>query len=111
MAARKDISMKSSDHPELVPAPNQLAQGDTSKAGDLKWRITACLTTRIPDLKGIHITVVGNTAVLRGNVRTLQEKWLCLKCCRHVPGVMRIVDDLIAAEQALIYFDPEEGQS
>ena len=90
--------MKSSDHGELVPTPIHFAEGDVADGRDLKWRITACLNTRIPDLKGIHVTVVGNTAVLRGNVRTLQEKWLCLKCCRDIPGVMRIVDDLIAAE-------------
>jgi len=103
--------MKSSDQPDHVPAPIQFAEGDTSQGRDLKWRIMACLKTRIPDLKGIHITVVGNTAVLRGHVRTSQEKWLCLKCCRHVPGVMRVVDDLIAADQALVYFNPDEELS
>ena len=90
--------MQSPDHPELIPTPIQFAEGNVAEGQDLKWRITACLNTRIPDLKDIHITVVGNTAVLRGKVRTLQEKLLCLKCCRHVPGVMRIVDDLIVAE-------------
>jgi hypothetical protein len=99
--------MKTPDQPEIVPAPTHFAEGDTSQGRDLKWRIMACLKSRIPDLKDIRITVVGNTAVLRGKVRTMQEKWLCLKCCRHVPGVTRVVDDLTAADQTLIYFNPD----
>jgi hypothetical protein len=100
--------MKSSDFPETMPAPTHFADGDVAEGHDLRWRIMACLRGRIPDLQGIHITVFGNTAVLRGKVRTVQEKWLCLKCCPHVPGVIRVVDDLTVAEQAVIYFDPEE---
>lgn len=99
--------MKSSDRPELVAAPAQYAEGDPSQGRDLKWRIRACLVSRIPDLTGVHVTVAGSTAVLRGKVRTSQEKRLCVRCCRHVPGVMRVVDDLTAAEPALIYFDPD----
>lgn len=99
--------MKSSDQPELVATPIQFAAGDVAEGRELKWRITACLKTRIPDLQGIHITVVGNTAVLRGRVRTLKEKWLCLKCCHHVPGVMRVVDDLTTPEQGASHFDSE----
>jgi hypothetical protein len=56
--------MNSSDRPEIVPAPTHFAEGDTSQGRDLKWRIMACLKIRIPDLKDIRITVVGNTAVL-----------------------------------------------
>ena len=107
MPAIKDTAMNSSDRPEIVPAPTHFAEGDTSQGRDLKWRIVACLKSRIPDLKDIRITVVGNTAVLRGTVRTLQEKWLCLKCCRYVPGVTRVVDDLTAAEQTLVDFNPD----
>jgi len=96
--------MKSSDQAEIAP----FAQGDTSQGHDLKWRIMACLQGRIPELQGIHITVFGNTAALRGEVRSLHEKRLFLECCRHVPGVMRVVDDLIVADEKQVYLDPEE---
>lgn len=66
--------------------------------GDLKWRIQACLRQRIPDLQGIHVTVVGNTAVLRGQVRSQCDKRFCIECCRHVPGVMRVLDELLVDE-------------
>lgn len=97
--------MNSSD----LPASTHYAEADTAERYDLKRRILACLRGRIPSLPGLHITVVGNTAVLRGNVRTLQEKSLCLECCRHVPGVVMVVDDLTVAELTSVYFDPENG--
>ena len=86
--------MKSSEYAEIVPARTQFAVGDTADGHHLKWRITACFGYRILGLQGIHITVFGNTVALRGKVRSLHEKRLCLECCRHVPGVMRVVDDL-----------------
>ena len=103
MATRKDISMKSSD----LPIPTTFTGVDTSEWSDLKRRITACLSSRLPELQGIHITVYGNTATLRGEVRSLHEKRLCLECCRHVPGVMRVVDDLTLAEQAPVSREEE----
>ena len=81
------------------PAPTHFAESDTSQGRDLQWRISACLQARIPDIQGIHIAVFGNTVALRGEVRSLCEKRLCLECCRHVPGVMRLVDDLTVAIQ------------
>jgi len=93
--------MKPSDHSEIVPAPTQFAAGDAAEGHDLKWRITACLRGRIPGLQGIHITVFGNTAALRGKVRSLKEKRVCVECCRHVPGVMRVVDELIVADETV----------
>jgi osmotically-inducible protein OsmY len=47
----------------------------------------------------IHITVIGSTAAMRGTVRSPQDKRLCLECCRHVPGVTRVVDDLIVDDE------------
>ena len=100
---RKESPMKTSDYPELVPAPhefvaNQFATGDVAEGHDLKWRIMACFRSRIPDVQGIHVTVFGTTAVLRGKVPSLHEKRLYVECCRHVPGVMRVMDDLIVGE-------------
>jgi hypothetical protein len=100
--------MKTSDYPELVTAPNQFASGDVAQGHDLKWRIKACFICRIPELQGIHVTVFGNTAVLRGKVGSSHVKRLCLECCRHVPGVMKVIDDLTAAEQTLICLAPEQ---
>lgn len=100
--------MEPADQPEIVPAPAHFAAADAAFGDDLNRRIMACLRGRIPDLKGIHVTVFGNTAVLRGEVRTLEQKGLCVECCRDVPGVGKIVNDLTVADDAPIHFDPEE---
>jgi hypothetical protein len=100
--------MNSSDQEEITLAPTLFAEGDTTTGHNLKWRIMACLGGRLPEFLGIHVTVFGNTAALRGQVPSLHEKRLFLQCCRHVPGVMRVVDDMCVAEQALLYHDPEE---
>ena len=100
--------MEPSDQPEIVPAPTHFAAGDATIGDDLNRRLMACLRERIPDLKGIHVAVFGNTAVLRGEVRTLDERRLCVECCRHVPGVMKIVNDLTVADQGPIHFDPRD---
>lgn len=89
-----DIAMEDSR-----PAPTHFAEGDTSKAYDLKSRIVACLATRIPNLRDVHVTVFGGTAVLRGALSSAHEMRLCLECCRHVPGVMRGVNELVVASE------------
>jgi len=83
--------------PFALPAPARFADRETLRGQDLQWRIAACLRERIPDFPGIHIAACGSTALLRGDVRTSAEKQLCLDCCRHVPGVMRVVDELTVA--------------
>ena len=84
--------MNLQDHPEITVGET-FATGTTRL--DLKRRILACLRERLRDLPEIHVTVIGNTAAVRGVLRSTQEKRLCLECCRHVPGVARIVDELI----------------
>ena len=100
--------MKPSDNPDLVPAPDQFATGNVAQGQDLKWRIEACFKNRIPEIQGIHVTVFGGTAVLRGKVRSLSEKRLCLECCRRVPGVTRVIDDLTAPTDSLICLAPDD---
>jgi len=102
--------MDSADQPEIVPAPapTHFAAGEAAFGHDLNRRILACLRERIPDLKGIHVAAFGNTAVLRGEVRTIEEKRVCVECCRRVPGVMKIVNDLTVADHSPIHFDPKD---
>jgi len=103
--------MKSPNKPDIVPAPTQFAAGDVAEGYDLKRRIMACLKERLPDLQGVHVTVFGNTAALRGAVRSSQEKRQCVECCRHVPGVTRIVDELNVADETPVYLDPDDDPS
>jgi osmotically-inducible protein OsmY len=75
---------------------SQYVQRATGIRSDLEWRIRACLRERLPGLNGdVYITVIGGTAAVRGTVRSLHDKSTCIECCRHVPGVLRVVDDLV----------------
>lgn len=67
---------------------------------ELEWRIIACLRQRFPALERIEVSVVGSTAVLRGEVNSPHERWVCLTCCRHVPGINRVVDELVVPEKS-----------
>lgn len=106
--AMKDTPMESPDDPMNVPAPTHFAKGDTFDGDDLKRQIMASLKDRLPDLQGVHVTVFGTSVALRGKVSTKNEKRECVEYCRHVPGVMRVVNDLVVAEQKPVFLDPEE---
>ncbi len=93
------------------PTPTQFATGDTSEATGLKSRIVACLRDRIPELKGVHVTVFGGTAVLRGTLTSAHDKRLCLECSRHVPGVIRVIDELVVTNEEPTHVDPDAGPS
>ncbi len=77
----------------------------------LARRIMACLRDRIPDLPEIHVTVVGGTVAIRGNAGSRHEKWLYLECCRRVPGVIRVIDELVGTDEFKVEHDPEETLS
>jgi len=91
--------MESSSDPDVVPVPSQFATGHTGEGRDLERRIMACLKSRFPALSGVHVTVIGGTADIRGEVASKNDKRLCVEYCRHVPGVLRIVDELVVAEK------------
>ncbi|HEY3964916.1 MAG TPA: BON domain-containing protein [Planctomycetaceae bacterium] len=91
--------MNPSGEQELTLVPTRFATADVADRYNLKWRIAAYFRYRISDLQRIRITVFGTSVALRGKVRSSHEKRLCLECCRHVPGVVRVVDDLTIGEQ------------
>ena len=100
--------MESSDEHEIVRPPNQFATDDSSEAGALKAKIVAGLKDRIPGLKDVHVTVYGSTSVLRGRLLSAQEKRLCLEYCRSVPGVVKIIDELIVSDEKTVHIDPDD---
>jgi osmotically-inducible protein OsmY len=103
--------MSSADKSKATPAASQYAKPDTSDREELKGRVMACLRDRNTDLRGIHVTVFGGTVAIRGHVRSSQEKQLCVECCRNVPGVARVVDDLIVVTDAPVSHGSEGEMS
>lgn len=103
--------MEPANDPNITPTASQFAKPDTADSHDLKERIMACLRDRIPDLQRIHVTAFGSTVVIRGQLRSPNEKRLSLECCRHVPGVIRVIDELIVADDSPVGHDSEEDPS
>jgi hypothetical protein len=59
----------------------------------LRRRIANLLQARnIPGLPGLDLHVDGGCVVLHGSLPSVHAKWLCIECCRHVPGVTGVVD-------------------
>ena len=62
---------------------------------ELRRRLVNALHSRGPhDELELQIEATGGVVVLRGRYSTDSSKRLCLECCRHVPGVLRLVDQL-----------------
>ena len=68
------------------------------ECADLDRPILLELQRQFPDIDLIRITAFGNTAVLSGRVQSLKERHLCVECCRKVPGISRVVDELFIGE-------------
>ena len=100
--------MESSEQPEVVPAPRQFASADPSSAKELKSRIVACVREGLPNSPSVHVTVFGGTVVLRSTLSSAQDKLRCLENCRRVPGVIRVVDELVVADEMPVRFDSDE---
>ena len=90
--------MKPASNREIGPIATYFAEPDSTERHELMWRIMACLRGRLPEIEGLHVAVVDHTAALRGTLRSQHDKRLCVECCRHVPGVMRVVDELTVTE-------------
>jgi len=64
-------------------------------SGEIKRRITILLGQRgVSSLRRLNIDVEDGTVTLRGRVTSFYERQLCLSCCRHVPGVFNLVDEI-----------------
>jgi len=63
---------------------------------DLEHRLVNFLYNRhVPESKSVHLDVHGGTVVVRGPLHSGRAKWLCIECCRHVAGVIKLVDEIV----------------
>jgi len=49
---------------------------------------------QLTDVTAIEIQAAGGVIVMRGRVGSERDRVLCLQCCRHVAGVVRVDDQL-----------------
>ena len=66
---------------------------------DLERRVRVYLTGRhVSGLRQIAVRARNGTVTLQGQVDSFYQKQLCLTCCRHVAGVITLVDEVEVAE-------------
>ncbi len=71
------------------------AERSETCAAEIKRRIVNLLWQRGgPWLATVDVRFDRGTATLSGTVRSFHERQLCLVCCRHVPDVHQVVDEL-----------------
>ena len=62
---------------------------------DLKRRVTNFLWQRgVSAVRQLDIQAENGTITIRGTVPSYYQRQLCLSCCEHVDGVLRLVDDI-----------------
>jgi len=92
----EQIVMESFSSPNVTPFASHFASRDVGNRIDLTRRVVDCLREAVPQIQGaLHVTAIGSTVTIRGELPTERAKQLCLDCCRRVPGVLRLVDELI----------------
>lgn len=66
----------------------------------LRRRVLNFLQSRnISGMDELEITADGSTIRLQGVVASQHAKHLCLECCRHVAGVMTVIDNVTVENQ------------
>ena len=104
--------MESSNLPGATPAVAHFASQDVGNRIDLQMRVMACLRQIAPGIHtAVHVTAIGSTVAIRGELPTEQVKHLCLERCHHVPGVIRLVDELTVGAESSTCNDADEWLS
>jgi osmotically-inducible protein OsmY len=49
---------------------------------------------RHPNWRTLDVFVRGETVIIHGRLASALEKRQALQCCRHVAGVLRVVDEI-----------------
>lgn len=81
-----------------VMLSNHTAYADQStKNRDLESRIMNCLRLHSPQAEQIEVVVQDDSVILRGVVLSESIKWQCHECCRHVAGVLNVIDELVVS--------------
>ncbi len=94
----------------MSTTPTQ-AGPSNSLTADVTRRIVNLLWQRGgPWLATVDVRFDRGTATLSGTVRSFHERQLCIDCCRHVPGVHRVVDELkVDYATAVVIASAESG--
>ena len=68
---------------------------DSTDDSALKRRILNHLQRRFPTLNTVDVEAHRGTVILRGTVCSPSNQWRCVDSCRHVAGVVNVIDRLV----------------
>ena len=93
------------------PPAGLARQPKTAVDYDLERRIALFLSQRgVPRKRNFQVNAECGTVTLRGRLPSPQAKRYCLECCRHVAGVIRIIDQLEVETAEAGRGRPERGR-
>jgi osmotically-inducible protein OsmY len=78
----------------IKTASNKINRFDQGEDTELERRIVNFLHLRLPDVSTIKVEAHHGTAILHGTVPSSSVQCRCLDCCRHVAGVLNVIDRL-----------------
>lgn len=64
---------------------------------ELRQHVAEFLASRGLRWKRLQVTVSSGVVVVDGRATSERDKRLCLECCRHVAGVVRVIDQIQVA--------------
>ncbi len=80
--------------------PPQWTPDRTAYERDLEDRVRRFLQLNATHgMENVRAEVQGGIVILRGRVSSERDRSLGTNCCRHVPGVLPVIDKLTAAEE------------
>ena len=81
--------------------PPRRQQSELIHDQDCTPRVTTFLLAhQIPALRRVQVQATGGSVILQGTLRSFYQKQLCMNCCRHVAGVIEVVDRLAVVSAA-----------
>ena len=75
--------------------PPDAPQRHTSEDTELEHRLVNFLQERhVLENASLEVEAHGGVVVVGGRLPSSHAKWLCIGCCRHVAGVIKLVDEI-----------------
>lgn len=68
---------------------------NSEKDRDLEGRILNYLYLRLPHVTEVEVEAQNGTVIVRGIVSSRSIQWQCRECCRHVAGVLNVIDRIV----------------
>jgi osmotically-inducible protein OsmY len=78
----------------------------------MERHVEYCLDIRdVPNPEHVQVRAEGGIVQLQGWIESERSKDLLVRCCRRVPGVVRLVDDLVVKSRPAVESEGSIGKA